>query len=63
MCIGLQGDLVVLAVEPLCICGIDVAAPPQTRAKRHSMNDLTNIFQKQLTFQEVGRLNLSCMML
>lgn len=53
----LQGDFVVLALEPLCICGIDVAAPSQARAtKQHSMDDLSSIFQKQLTSQEVGTL-------
>ena len=26
---GAQGDFVVLASEPVCICGVDVAAPQQ----------------------------------
>lgn len=55
VCLDVQGDFVVLAAEPLCICGIDVAGPPQARqSKIQSMSDIKHTFQKQLTSAEVG---------
>lgn len=48
-----EGDYVVLAAEPLCTCGIDVAAPPQARAtKIQSAEDLFLAFEKQFTAKE-----------
>ena len=51
-----------LAAEPLCICGIDVAAPPQARAtKIQNAEDLFRAFEKQFTAKEVdSRLGLHC---
>ena len=50
----MQGDFVVLAAEPLCICGIDVAAPPKARQSRiQDINDIKKNFTKQLTSAEV----------
>ncbi len=56
-----QGDYVVLAAEPVCIVGVDVAAPQQIRAARpardafkraSSMEDLQQTFQRQFTAHE-----------
>lgn len=33
-----EGDWVVLASEPLCVCGVDVAAPPSSRARPLDMS-------------------------
>lgn len=54
----LQGHYVVLAAEPLCICGIDVAAPQHTRTvgRKLAIKDLRQAFEKQLTHQEVREL-------
>jgi len=53
----MQGDFVVLASEPVCICGVDVAAPQQLRARnskqKMSMAELRNIFSRQFTEYEV----------
>ena len=50
----MQGDYVVLAAEPVCICGIDVAAPPQARAGRLQCAEvLFKAFQNQFTSNEV----------
>lgn len=51
-----------LAAEPLCICGIDVAAPPQARAtKMQNAEDLFCAFEKQFTAKEVdSQLGLDC---
>ena len=52
-----QGDFVVLASEPICICGVDVAAPQQLRARnsqhKMSMAELRSIFSRQFTDYEV----------
>lgn len=59
---GLQGDYVVLASEPVCIVGVDVAAPQQVRAARgaaggarrgSAIDDLQQVFQQQFTAREV----------
>ncbi len=51
----LQGDYVVLAAEPLCVCGIDVAAPPHARStKAQSTSDLFRSFRQQFTANEVS---------
>ncbi|KAK9844590.1 hypothetical protein WJX74_004382 [Apatococcus lobatus] len=49
-----EGHYVVLAAEPLCVCGIDVAAPQHTRTvgRKLAMTDLRQAFDKQLTSQE-----------
>lgn len=61
-CNNAQGDYVVLASEPVCIVGVDVAAPQQIRAARpaaggvkraSSMEDLQQTFQRQFTALEV----------
>lgn len=53
-CMALQGDFIVLAAEPLCICGIDVSAPPQARKTvSHSISSIRHTFQKQFTSAEV----------
>jgi len=58
----LQGDYVVLASEPVCIVGVDVAAPQQVRAARgaaggarrgSAIEDLQQVFQQQFTAREV----------
>ena len=37
-----EGDYVVLAAEPLLVCGVDVAAPDQVRgANKNMKNDRT----------------------
>ena len=54
----LQGDYVVLASEPVCICGVDCAAPQQLRGRgkaRMSVAELKAIFGKQFTPYEVRR--------
>ena len=65
--IWLQGDFVVLASEPVCICGVDVAAPQQLRVRnsqqKMSMAELRSIFSRQFTEYEVrgqphGNLNI-----
>jgi hypothetical protein len=51
-----QGDYVVLASEPVCICGVDVAAPQQLRQRgrgRMSVAELKAVFAKQFTPHEV----------
>ena len=49
----------VLASEPVCICGVDVAAPQQLRARnsqhKMSMAELRSIFSRQFTDYEVCR--------
>ena len=50
----MQGGYVVLAAEPMCICGIDVAAPPEARsAKTQTPAELFCAFNKQFTAEEV----------
>lgn len=53
----MQGDFVVLASEPVCICGVDVAAPQQLRVRnsqqKMSMAELRSIFSRQFTEYEV----------
>ena len=48
----------VLASEPVCICGVDVAAPQQLRARnsqhKMSMAELRSIFSRQFTDYEVS---------
>ena len=49
-----QGEYVVLAAEAVCVCGIDVAAPPQARAGRmQCAEDLSKAFQNHFTSNEV----------
>ena len=57
----LQGDYVVLASEPVCIVGVDVAAPQQVRGARGAaggarrggaIEDLQQVFQQQFTARE-----------
>lgn len=48
-----EGDWVVLASEPLCVCGVDVAAP---HAARHGNTDLERDFADQLTREELQEL-------
>ncbi|DBA79378.1 TPA: hypothetical protein ACH3X2_000024 [Trebouxia sp. C0005] len=48
-----EGGYVVLAAEPVCICGIDVAAPPEARsAKTQTPAELFRAFDKQFTAEE-----------
>ena len=52
----MQGDYVVLTAEPLCICGIDVAAPQKKRnGKPQPAADLLKAFQQQFTGKEVKK--------
>lgn len=54
-CRRLQGDYVVLAAEPVCICGCDVAAPLHLRqqpGKAASLADFFDSFTQQLTPHE-----------
>ena len=57
--VQVQGDYVVLASEPVCICGVDVAAPQQLRVRnsqqKMSMAELRSIFSRQFTEYEVGQ--------
>ena len=59
-----QGDYVVLASEPVCICGVDVAAPQQLRARnsqhKMSMAELRSIFSRQFTEYEVKKTRHAC---
>ena len=49
----------VLASEPVCICGVDVAAPQQLRVRnsqqKMSMAELRSIFSRQFTEYEVSQ--------
>ena len=50
-----EGDFVVLASEPLCVCGVDVAAPAQLRRKGAEpppMRQFVTNFSRQLTSRE-----------
>ncbi len=48
-----QGDYVILASEPVAICGCDVAAPQQVRRSRgEPLADFFRSFQRQLTASE-----------
>ena len=50
----MQGGYVVLAAEPVCICGIDVAAPSEARsAKTQTPAELFRALDKQFTAEEV----------
>jgi hypothetical protein len=51
-----QGDYVVLASEPVCIVGIDVAAPQQLRrpGSQTTLVRALEPFRKQLSEAEVG---------
>ncbi len=55
-----EGDFVVLASEPLCVCGVDVAAPGQLRCKGATapppMREYVQLFRRQLTPREVERI-------
>ncbi len=54
-----QGEYVVLASEPLCICGVDVAAPQQHRGGAHrALQDVFTDLEAQLTDFEVSSLKL-----
>lgn len=49
----MQGDYVVLASEPVCICGCDVAAPQQVRrAAAQPLADFFRSFDRQFTSAE-----------
>lgn len=49
-----EGDYVVLASEPLCICGCDVAAPQQLRrSKNQVFQEMLKSFEKQFTRNEL----------
>ena len=53
-----------LASEPVCICGVDVAAPQQLRARnsqhKMSMTELRSIFSRQFTEYEVETPRHAC---
>lgn len=54
-----EGDFVVLASEPVCVCGVDVAAPGQLRMKRgqgapRTVEEMLQTFSRQLTEYERG---------
>ena len=54
-----EGDFVVLASEPLCVCGVDVAAPAQLRrkgAEPHPMCQFVTNFSRQLTSHELQQI-------
>lgn len=55
--VDVQGDYVVLASEPISICGVDVAAPQQLRMRgsqqKMTIAQLKAIFDKQFTPYEV----------
>ncbi|KAK9808136.1 hypothetical protein WJX73_000595 [Symbiochloris irregularis] len=48
-----EGDYVVLASEPLCVCGIDVAAPQQARSSpTKTFQELYETFRSQISRAE-----------
>jgi 4'-phosphopantetheinyl transferase len=48
-----EGDYVVLAAEPVCICGVDVAAPQQVRrSKQEPLESFFASFDRQFTPDE-----------
>lgn len=50
----MQGDYVIIATEPLCVCGCDVAAPNQVRrARQEPLSEFFKSFTKQFTAAEV----------
>jgi 4'-phosphopantetheinyl transferase len=54
-----EGDFVVLASEPLCVCGVDVAAPAQLRRKGAEpppMRQFVTNFSRQLTSRELQQI-------
>jgi 4'-phosphopantetheinyl transferase len=56
---SLAGDYVVLAAEPLCVCGVDVAAPGQLRrrgAQQTPMCEHVQQFKRQFTAPEVAHI-------
>lgn len=51
-----QGDYVVLASEPVCLCGVDVSAPNQIRREPGiPLQAVMSAFQDQMTMLEVMR--------
>eukprot|EP00443_Scrippsiella_acuminata_P000189 CAMPEP_0115325820 /NCGR_PEP_ID=MMETSP0270-20121206/83227_1 /TAXON_ID=71861 /ORGANISM="Scrippsiella trochoidea, Strain CCMP3099" /LENGTH=203 /DNA_ID=CAMNT_0002746053 /DNA_START=1 /DNA_END=609 /DNA_ORIENTATION=+ len=44
-----EGDWVVLASEPLCLCGVDVAAPQERRDQANRRSDIFRDLETQLT--------------
>ncbi len=53
---GTQGAYVVLASEPLCLCGVDVAAPQQVRRQQQEpLQAFFKTFGRQFTPGEVRR--------
>ncbi|CAE8630556.1 unnamed protein product [Polarella glacialis] len=55
-----EGDWVVLASEPLCVCGVDVAAPAAARSASHGASpvDLRD-FEEQLAEEEWEQVRLA----
>jgi 4'-phosphopantetheinyl transferase len=53
-----EGDFVVLASEPLCVCGVDVAAPASLRPGRAAKpaREYLATFSRQLTARETRRI-------
>lgn len=56
-CTSTQGEYVVLASEPVCICGCDVAAPRSARPRRpgqppEPLQDFFRSFEQQFTARE-----------
>lgn len=49
----LQGDYVVLAAEPLCLCGVDVAAPDTARGQKQTLRGIKETYRDVLTPKEV----------
>lgn len=56
----LSGSYVVLAAEPFCVCGVDVAAPGQLRrpgaSAPASMQQYVELFKRQFTSSETRRI-------
>ena len=50
----IQGDFVVLASEPLCLCGVDISAPPEARGRSQTLADMQESFRQQLAPREVS---------
>lgn len=52
---SLQGEFVILAAEPLCVCGCDVVAPREGRrpgGREEPLADWLRCFEEQLTARE-----------
>ena len=45
-----------LASEPLCLCGVDISAPPEARGRPQTLASMQESFKQQLAPKEVSLL-------